>query len=89
MTSRGYRRRVTEQLEPTDVPAPARVPRTRLLLGIAALVLVLDLVTKTLIDPGDVVVAEAPTYPGAVPVFSSYQADVVQIDVDGRDSNKY
>jgi len=43
---------------------------------------VLDLVTKTLIDPGDVVVAEAPTYPGAVPVFSSYQADVVQIDVD-------
>jgi len=45
---------------------------------------VLDLVTKTLIDPGDVVVAEAPTYPGAVPVFSSYQADVVQIDVDDR-----
>ncbi|CAN5635593.1 PLP-dependent aminotransferase family protein [soil metagenome] len=45
---------------------------------------VLDLVTKTLIDPGDVVVAEAPTYPGAVPVFSYYQADVVQIDVDDR-----
>jgi 2-aminoadipate transaminase len=43
---------------------------------------VIDLVTKTLIDPGDVVVAEAPTYPGAVPVFSSYQADVVQIDMD-------
>jgi 2-aminoadipate transaminase len=43
---------------------------------------VIDLVTKTLIDPGDVVVAEAPTYPGAVPVFSSYQADVVQIEVD-------
>src|SRR5215207_286584 len=43
---------------------------------------VLDLVTKTLIDPGDVVVAEGPTYPGAVPVFSSYQADVVQIDMD-------
>ena len=43
---------------------------------------VIDLVTKTLIDPGDVVVAEAPTYPGAVPVFSSYQADVVQIEID-------
>ena len=27
---------------------------------------VIDLVTKTLIDPGDVIVAEAPTYPGAV-----------------------
>jgi 2-aminoadipate transaminase len=45
---------------------------------------VIDLVTKTLIDPGDVVIAEAPTYPGAVPVFSSYQAEVVQIDMDGE-----
>ena len=43
---------------------------------------VIDLVAKTLIDPGDVVVAEGPTYPGAVSVFTSYQADVVQIDVD-------
>ena len=30
---------------------------------------VIDLVCKTLIDPGDVIVAEAPTYPGAVPDF--------------------
>jgi 2-aminoadipate transaminase len=43
---------------------------------------VIDLVTKTLIDPGDVIVAEAPTYPGAVPTFYSYQADVVQIEMD-------
>src|SRR5215204_4687681 len=43
---------------------------------------VIDLVCKTLIDPGDAIVAEAPTYPGAVPTFSSYQADVVQIDID-------
>jgi 2-aminoadipate transaminase len=43
---------------------------------------VIDLVTKTLIDPGDVIVAEAPTYPGAVPTFSSYQANVVQIEMD-------
>jgi 2-aminoadipate transaminase len=43
---------------------------------------VIDLVCKTLIDPGDVIVAEAPTYPGAVPTFSSYQADVVQISMD-------
>lgn len=43
---------------------------------------VIDLVCKTLIDPGDVIVAEAPTYPGAVPTFSSYQADVVQIPLD-------
>ena len=44
---------------------------------------VIDLVCKTLIDPGDVIIAEAPTYPGAVPVFVSYQADVVQIEMDG------
>src|SRR4051794_3820260 len=42
----------------------------------------IDLVTRALIDPGDVIVAEAPTYPGAVPSFSSYQADVVQIEMD-------
>jgi 2-aminoadipate transaminase len=29
-----------------------------------------------------VIVAEAPTYPGAVPTFSAYQADVVQIEMD-------
>ena len=43
---------------------------------------VIDLVTKTFVDPGDVVICEAPTYPGAVPVFSSYEADVVQIEMD-------
>jgi 2-aminoadipate transaminase len=44
---------------------------------------VIDLVCKTLIDPGDVIVAEAPTYPGAVPTFSAYQAQVEQIEMDG------
>jgi 2-aminoadipate transaminase len=44
---------------------------------------VIDLVCKTLIDPGDVIVAEAPTYPGAVPTFGAYQAEVVQIEMDG------
>ena len=43
---------------------------------------VIDLVCKTLIDPGDVIVAEGPTYPGAVPTFCAYQADVVQIEMD-------
>jgi 2-aminoadipate transaminase len=42
----------------------------------------IDLVAKTLVDPGDVVIAEAPTYPGAVPVFCSYQAETIQIEVD-------
>jgi 2-aminoadipate transaminase len=43
---------------------------------------VIDLVCKTLLDPGDVVVTEAPTYPGAVPTFSTYQAEVVQVTLD-------
>jgi len=43
---------------------------------------VIDLVCKTLLDPGDVVVTEAPTYPGAVPTFSAYEAAVVQITMD-------
>lgn len=43
---------------------------------------VIDLVCKTLVDPGDVVIAEAPTYPGAVPTLSAYQADVIQIEMD-------
>ncbi len=43
---------------------------------------VIDLVCKALIDPGDVIVAEGPTYPGAVPTFGAYEADVVQIEMD-------
>jgi 2-aminoadipate transaminase len=42
----------------------------------------IDLITKTLVDPGDPVICEAPTYPGAVPTFSSYEADVIQIRTD-------
>ncbi len=43
---------------------------------------VIDLVTKTFVNPGDIIICEGPTYPGAVPVFSSYQADVRQIETD-------
>jgi 2-aminoadipate transaminase len=42
----------------------------------------IDLVSKTLLDPGDVVICEAPSYPGAIPVFCSYEADVIQIECD-------
>jgi 2-aminoadipate transaminase len=43
---------------------------------------VIDLVCKTLLDPGDIVIAEAPTYPGAVPTFCSYEAEVIQVAMD-------
>ncbi|MEV7974152.1 PLP-dependent aminotransferase family protein [Cellulomonas sp. NPDC089187] len=42
----------------------------------------LDLVTRLFIDPGDVVVAEAPSYVGALGVFRAYQADVVHVPLD-------
>jgi len=42
----------------------------------------IDLLCKTLLDPGDVVLCEAPTYPGAIPVFCSYEAEVIQIETD-------
>lgn len=42
----------------------------------------IDLICKALVDPGDAVICEAPTYPGAIPVFCSYQADTIQIECD-------
>ncbi len=42
----------------------------------------LDLVTRIFLDPGDVVVAEAPSYVGALGVFRAYQADVVHVPLD-------
>jgi 2-aminoadipate transaminase len=44
----------------------------------------IDLLCKTLVDPGDAVICEAPTYPGAIPVFCSYQAETIQIECDGE-----
>ncbi|WP_028707483.1 PLP-dependent aminotransferase family protein [Propionicicella superfundia] len=45
----------------------------------------LDLVTRLFCDPGDVVLAEAPTYVGAIGTFNSYQAEIhhVAMDDDG------
>jgi len=42
----------------------------------------LDLVSKIFLDPGDVVVAEAPSYVGAIGTFRSYQAQVVHVEMD-------
>jgi 2-aminoadipate transaminase len=41
-----------------------------------------DLVTRIFIDPGDVVLCEAPSYVGALGVFRAYQADVVHVEMD-------
>src|ERR1700677_3916567 len=42
----------------------------------------LDLLTKIFIDPGDVVLAEAPSYVGALGAFASYQADGLHAALD-------
>lgn len=47
----------------------------------------LDLVTRIFCDPGDVVLAESPSYVGALGTFLSYQVEVVHVpsDADGLD----
>lgn len=42
----------------------------------------LDLVTRIFVDPGDVVLAEGPSYVGALGTFAAYQADVVHVPMD-------
>jgi len=42
----------------------------------------LDLVTRIFIDPGDVVLTEAPSYVGALGVFAAYQAEVAHVTSD-------
>lgn len=42
----------------------------------------LDLVGKVLIDPGDEIVVEAPTYVGALSAFGAYEPTFVQVELD-------
>jgi 2-aminoadipate transaminase len=42
----------------------------------------MELVAKTYLDPGDLVVVEAPTYLGAIMAFRSYEADVQGVPID-------
>jgi 2-aminoadipate transaminase len=44
----------------------------------------LDLITRIFVDPGDVILAEAPSYVGALGSFAAYQADVVHVAMDSR-----
>lgn len=50
----------------------------------------LDLIGKILIDPGDFIIVEAPTYVGAINSFSSYQTNylTVPMDENGIDIDK-
>ena len=42
----------------------------------------IDLSIRTFVNPGDTILAEGPTYPGAVPSFTTYEARVEHIPLD-------
>ena len=42
----------------------------------------LDLLAKTFIDEGDVIITEGPTYLGALQAFSTYQPRVISVEMD-------
>jgi 2-aminoadipate transaminase len=42
----------------------------------------IDLSIRTFVNPGDTVLAEGPTYPGAVPSFTTYEARVEHVAMD-------
>ena len=50
----------------------------------------LDAVTKLLCDPGDVIIAEGPTYVGALGTFGAYEVEVrhVELDAQGLDPDR-
>jgi DNA-binding transcriptional MocR family regulator len=43
----------------------------------------LDLLARVFLDPGDVVLVEAPTYVTAIATFAAYQAQLVHVPLDG------
>ena len=44
----------------------------------------LDLVTRVFCDPGDVILAEAPSYVGAIGTFRAYQVQIVHVAMDAE-----
>ena len=44
----------------------------------------LDLISRIFIDPGDVILVEAPSYVGALGTFHQYEASVVHVEMDNN-----
>ena len=42
----------------------------------------IELVSKTMIDPGDIVIVEAPTFSGSLRTFRGYQANIISVPTD-------
>jgi 2-aminoadipate transaminase len=76
----GTRAYVTERL----AAAEGRAPEPGELLITSGGIDCLELLAKSYLDPGDVVVAEEPTYLGAIMAFRGYEADVRGVPVDAE-----
>lgn len=44
----------------------------------------MDILGRALLEPGDVVLVEAPTFPDAIRLFASYEVEIVGVPVDAR-----
>src|ERR1700761_1911916 len=77
----GIREYVSGRLAATD----GRAPDAGELMITSGGIDCMELLAKSYVDPGDVVVVEAPTYLGAIMAFRGYEADVrgVPMDDDG------
>lgn len=47
----------------------------------------IELVTRVMIDPGDVIIVEHPTFLGALEIFETYQARLIGVPVDAHGMN--
>lgn len=59
-----------------------RRPGERELMVTSGAIEALELVAKTFLDPGDLVLVEEPTYLGAIMSFRSYQAEIATVPMD-------
>jgi len=75
----GVRDYVTRRLESREGTAPGPGGLMITSGGIDCM----ELLAKSYVDPGDVVVVEAPTYLGGIMAFRGYEADVRGVPVDG------
>tara|TARA_Y100000996_G_scaffold114460_1_gene84898 strand:+ start:2321 stop:3565 length:1245 start_codon:yes stop_codon:yes gene_type:complete len=47
----------------------------------------IELISKTIIDPGDIVIAESPTFSGTLRTFRGYGANVLPVEIDSDGMN--
>ncbi len=63
----------------TPVASPVQPPEVYITSGSQQS---LDIVARTLLDPGDTIVVERPTYLAALQVFQLAQANILSVDTD-------